>query len=86
MAYALAGLRLFPLADWSLGVAERTDPSRNWPALARADLAITRGDTEGAREVLRAWIRDHPFDEVVRDKLAQVEGGTGAASAAAVVE
>jgi hypothetical protein len=86
MAYALAGLRLFPLADWSLGVAERTDPARNWPALARADLAITRGDTESAREVLRAWIRDHPFDEVVRDKLAQVESGSGAASAAAVVE
>jgi hypothetical protein len=84
MAYALGSLRLYPLADWSLAVAEKTDPARNWPALARADLAVTRGQPESAREVLRAWMRDHPFDEVVRDKLAQVEAAAGAEAAAAV--
>jgi hypothetical protein len=73
MAYALGGLRMFALAEWPLGVAERTDPARNWPALARADLAIARGDREAARGVLGAWIASHPYDEAARSKLGELE-------------
>jgi hypothetical protein len=80
-AYALGGLRLFAPAEWALGVAERTDPSRNWPALARADLAVTRGDTDAARAALRAWLVGHPFDEAARDKLAALDGDAREASA-----
>ncbi len=75
MAYAFGSLRLFPLAERSLDVAGKADPSSHWPALARADLAVTRGDRDAAREALRDWLRDHPFDDAVRDKLAGLEDG-----------
>lgn len=72
LAHVLADLRLASLAERSLRRAERIDPTRNWPTLARADLALARGDVEGAREALRPWLRRFPFDESVRSKLSDV--------------
>jgi hypothetical protein len=68
--YALGDLRLYSLADRALDVAEREDPSRNWPSIARADVAVRRGDVDGARAALRTWIHSHPFDQAVRAKLS----------------
>jgi hypothetical protein len=74
-AYALGDLHLHALAQRALVVAAQTDPDRNWPVMARADLALRRGDAEAlaaARRALGDWIRDHPYDAAVRDKLSAV--------------
>ena len=71
-AYVLADLHLHSLSEWALELAEQRDRARNWPALARADLAMERGDVETARGALRAWIRKHPFDDMARSKLSEV--------------
>jgi hypothetical protein len=79
LAYSLADLHLDAVAAWSLSVAEAADPARNWPALARADIAMKQGNTEGARGALLGWIAKHPFDDVARDKLAGIDAAGGAA-------
>lgn len=74
-AYALGDLRLYTLAERALEAAEATDPARNWPVTARADLAMKRRDPEAlkaARASLAEWIRRHPFDATAREKLSQV--------------
>ncbi len=81
IAYALSDLHLASLAEKSLALAQKDDPDRNWPVLARADIAIAiarRGSSgaheaiESARAALRAWIRDHPFDQAARDKISEL--------------
>jgi len=81
LAYAFGDLRLYALAERALQLAEDEDPERNWPALARADLALHRGDPVAARAALRAWILKHPFDVAARDKLSQIAASTAAAPA-----
>ena len=79
LAYALGDLRLHGLAERSLVCAESIDPARNWPALARADLALARSDFEAARVAMRAWIRRHPFDEAAREKISDIAAAAAAA-------
>ncbi len=73
LAYALADVGLHGVAERSLAMAERIDPLRNWPVLARADLALARGEPAAARAALDDWIERHPHDRAVRAKLADVE-------------
>ncbi|MFN2377333.1 MAG: tetratricopeptide repeat protein [Candidatus Binatia bacterium] len=81
LAYSLGDLRLYALAERAVAVAADVDPTRNWPALARADLALARGDDEAAREALRAWIREHPYDALVRSRLAEIASASAAEAA-----
>ncbi len=86
LAYALDDAHLGVPAAYALDVSERTDPARNWPALARADLAIKHKNYEAARAALHAWLELHPFDAAAREKLGAVataSQGEGEAQGAA---
>lgn len=73
LAYALGDVGLGSLAERALAMAEHIDPARNWPALARADLALGRREPAAARAALDDWLARHPYDRAVRAKLADVE-------------
>jgi hypothetical protein len=86
LAYALADLGWQGLAERALLHAQSLDPSRNWPVLARADLALARRDFEAARIALRGWIRAHAFDQLARAKLSEVAAAQAKAKAKAKAE
>ncbi|MFN2426876.1 MAG: hypothetical protein ABR587_10580, partial [Candidatus Binatia bacterium] len=82
LGYALGDLRLHGMAESALARAESIDPGRNWPALARADLALARGDFEAARVAMRVWLRRHPFDQAARAKVAAIAAAAAKAGEA----
>ncbi|HYB98074.1 MAG TPA: tetratricopeptide repeat protein [Candidatus Limnocylindrales bacterium] len=72
VAYVAHSLRLDAVAERALEAARRIDRERNWPYLARAEFAATRGDTETARKVLREYLRHMPLDAEARTRLAEL--------------
>ena len=81
-AFALDDLHLAGLAENALDRAAAIDPERNWPALARAELALRAGSAArlaAAAGTLRAWLQAHPFDDIAGAKLRVVEAALAAA-------
>lgn len=83
LAYALADLGVGSLAERALARAETVDPDRNWPAMARADLALARRDAAAAERALIDFLERDPFDLEVTRKLAAVRAANAVPAAAA---
>lgn len=77
IGYVAHRVGLEGVAQSYLDGAERIDPDRNWPVLARAEFAAERGDKVLARQILETHLARVPYDSEARARLADIDEAPG---------